>query len=130
VAGWLADRFKKQFVLASGYALAAVMALLIVAAPMTIWLLGIIFILSGMHVAIGETLEDSFCAELVGEEQHGMAFGVLATVNGVGDFLSSIIVGALWTVAGTSVAFGYSAVLFFLGALLVLRTRPVTTDGH
>ena len=130
VAGGLADRFKKQFVLAFGYALAAVMALLIVAAPMTIWLLGIIFVLSGMHVAIGETLEDSFCAELVGEEQHGMAFGVLATVNGIGDFLSSIIVGALWTAAGTSVAFGYSAVLFSLGALLVLRTRPATTDEH
>jgi homoserine dehydrogenase len=32
--------------------------------------------------------------------------------------------GALWTAAGTSVAFSYSAVLFFLGALLVLRTRP------
>jgi MFS family permease len=124
VAGWLADRFKKQYVLASGYALAAVMAVLIVAAPMTIGLLAIIFILSGMHVAIAETLEDSFCAELVGEEQHGMAFGVLATVNGIGDFLSSIIVGVLWTAMGTSVAFGYSAVLFALGALLVLRTRP------
>jgi MFS family permease len=130
VAGWLADHFKKQFVLASGYALAAVMAVLIVAAPMTIGLLGIIFILSGMYVAIEETLEDSFCAELVGEEQHGMAFGVLATVNGIGDFLSSIIVGALWTAMGTSVAFGYSAVLFCLGALLVLRTRPATTDEH
>jgi MFS family permease len=126
VAGGLADRFKKQYVLAAGYALAAVMAVLIVAAPMTIWLLGIIFILSGMHVAIGETLEDSFCAELVGEEQHGMAFGVLATVNGIGDFLSSVIVGALWTAFGTSVAFGYSAVLFSLGAVLVLRTRPAT----
>jgi MFS family permease len=124
VAGWLADRFKKQFVLAFGYALAAVMALLIVAAPMTIGLLGIIFVLSGIHVAIGETLEDSFCAELVGEEHHGMAFGVLATVNGVGDFLSSIIVGVLWTAFGTTAAFGYSAVLFTLGALLVLRIQP------
>ena len=124
VAGGFADRFKKQYVLAAGYALAAAMALLIVAVPMSIWLLGIIFILSGMYVAIEETLEDSFCAELVSEEQHGMAFGVLATVNGIGDFLSSIIVGALWTLAGTSVAFGYSAILFSLGALLVLRTRP------
>jgi MFS family permease len=124
VAGWLADHFKKQFVLAFGYALAAVMALLIVAAPMTIGLLGIIFILSGIYVAIEETLEDSFCAELVGEEHHGMAFGVLATVNGVGDFLSSIIVGVLWTAFGTAVAFGYSAVLFGLGALLVLRIQP------
>jgi MFS family permease len=123
VAGWLADHFKKQFVLAFGYALAAVMALLIVAAPMTIGLLGIIFILSGVYVAIEETLEDSFCAELVGEEHHGMAFGVLATVNGAGDFLSSIVVGVLWTVFGTAVAFGYSAVLFALGALLVLKIR-------
>ena len=102
MAGWLADRFKKHFVLAFGYGLAAVMALLIVTAPMTIGLLGIIFVLSGVYVAIEETLEDSFCAELVGEEHHGMAFGVLATVNGAGDFLSSIVVGALWTAFGTS----------------------------
>jgi MFS family permease len=121
LAGWLADRFKKSYVLACGYALAAVMALLIVAAPMTIGLLGIIFILSGIYVAIEETLEDSFCAELVNEEQHGMAFGVLATVNGIGDFLSSVIVGALWTGFGTTVAFTYSIVLFTVGAWFVLR---------
>jgi MFS-type transporter involved in bile tolerance (Atg22 family) len=72
-------------------------------------------------VAIEETGEDSFCAELVDERQHGMAFGVLATVNGAGDFLSSIIVGALWAGVGTAAAFGYSAVLFATGALLVLR---------
>ena len=76
-----------------------------------------------MYVAIEETLEDSFCAELVGEEHHGMAFGTLATVNGIGDFLSSIIVGVLWTAFGTDAAFTYSAVLFSLGALLVLRTN-------
>lgn len=50
-----------------------------------------------------------------------MALGVLATVNGGGDFLSSVVVGALWTAFGTSVAFGYSAVLFLAGALLVMR---------
>ena len=122
IAGWCADNFKKHFVLASGYALAAVMALLIIVAPLNVWTLSIVFVLSGIYVAIEETLEDSFCAELVGEEHHGMAFGVLATVNGAGDFLSSIVVGVLWTSFGTAAAFGYSAVLFALGALLVLRT--------
>lgn len=121
IAGWLADRFRKNLVLATGYALAAVMALLIIFLPLTVWTLCTIFILGGVYVAIEETLEDSFCAELVGEEHHGMAFGTLATVNGMGDFLSSIIVGALWTAFGTSVAFGYSAVLFAVGAVLVLR---------
>ena len=123
IAGWLADRFRKNLVLATGYALAAVMALAIIFFPLTVWTLGAIFILGGVYVAIEETLEDSFCAELVGEEHHGMAFGTLATVNGVGDFVSSIIVGALWTAFGTSAAFGYSAALFVAGALLVLRLR-------
>jgi hypothetical protein len=56
---------------------------------------------SGSHVGIEETLENSLCAELVDEAHHGMTFGVLATVNGIGDFLSSAIVGLLWSVAGT-----------------------------
>jgi len=52
-----------------------------------------------------------------------MGFGVLATVNGVGDFLSSLIVGVLWTAFGTSVAFAYSTVLFIAGAVLIWRAR-------
>ncbi len=123
VAGWLADRFSKQNVLAGGYFLAALMAVGIIAMPFTIWTLGLVFASGGVYVAIEETLEDSLCAELVEESHHGMAFGVLATVNGVGDFLSSMVVGVLWTAFGTSVAFGYSAALFAAGALLVLRSK-------
>jgi mannose/fructose/N-acetylgalactosamine-specific phosphotransferase system component IID len=66
-------------------------------------------------------LEDSLCAELVSKEHHGVAFGAMATVNGIGDFLSSVVVGALWSAFGTSVAFSYSAALSVLGAFLVLR---------
>lgn len=125
VAGWLADRFDKHYVLAGGYFLAAVMAVGVMVMPFTAWTLGLVFVFGGVYVAMEETLEDSFCAELVDESQHGMAFGVLATVNGAGDFVSSLVVGGLWTAFGTSVAFGYSAVLFTAGALLVLRVRSV-----
>jgi len=120
-AGWLADRCPKRLVLATGYALAAAMAVLIIVLPATVWTLILVFALGGIYVGIEETLEDSFCAELAGEEHHGMAFGVLATVNGVGDFLSSLVVGALWSAFNPSVAFAYSAILFGLGAALVLR---------
>jgi MFS family permease len=119
VAGYLADRFPKPKVLAAGYALAAAMTLIIILAPLNLWSLAVVFILGGVYVAIEETLEDSLCAELVAEEHHGMGFGVLATVNGMGDFLSSAIVGVLWTAFGVTVAFSYSAVLFLLGAALV-----------
>jgi MFS family permease len=129
VAGWLADNFKKNIMLATGYGLAAIMAILVIVAPMNVWLLGLIFVLAGIYSSIEETLEDSFCAELVTEEHHGMAFGVLATVNGVGDFLSSIIVGFLWTSFGTGIAFGYCAVLFSLGALLVLKIKTTASNA-
>jgi len=123
VAGWLADHFPKQRVLALGYGLAALMAVIVIFAPMNLPTLAVVFVLGGIYVAIEETLEDSLCAELVGEEHHGMAFGVLATVNGVGDFVSSIVVGVLWSAWGTSVAFSFSAVLFVAGAWLMFRVR-------
>jgi MFS family permease len=130
VAGWLADNFKKPLVLSAGYALGAVMAVLIITLPPTIWTFVLIFVLGGIYVGIEETLEDSLCAELVDEEHHGMAFGILATVNGIGDFLSSIVVGLLWTRFNTTVAFGYSAVLFALGSLLVWRTKSGPTSSR
>ena len=85
--------------------------------------LAVVFVLAGIYVATEEALEDSLAAELVDKEQHGMGFGALATVNGVGDFVSSIVVGALWTVWGTQVAFAYSTVLFAAGAVAVWRLR-------
>jgi MFS family permease len=121
--GWLADHFDKRRVLAASYALAACMAGAIILLPLNVVTLAVVFAAGGMYYAIEETLEDSLCAELVTEQQHGMAFGTLATVNGIGDFASSLIVGLLWTTFGTSAAFGYSAVLFVSGAILVLRLQ-------
>jgi MFS family permease len=123
VAGWLADRMRKNLLLALGYALAGGMAIAIILLPPSIWTFLLVFGAAGIYVAVEETVEDSLCAELVPTDHHGMAFGVLATVNGIGDFLSSIIVGAFWSAFGTPVAFGYSAVLFFTGALLVARLQ-------
>jgi MFS family permease len=121
VAGWLADRFRKNQVLAVGYSLAGVMTLLIIFLPASIWMLPLVFVLGGIYIATEETLEDSLCAELVDTNHHGMAFGVLATVNGIGDFVSSIMVGALWSAFGIGIGFSYSAILFFAGALLIAR---------
>lgn len=125
LAGWLADRFEKRLLLAAAYGLGAAMAGVVVAVPLGLGTLVAVFALGGIYVAGEETLEDSLTAELVREEEHGMAFGSLATVNGIGDFASSLVVGALWAQFGVAAAFGYSAVLFAAGAALALRVpRP------
>ena len=99
--GWLADRFPKNWLLSASVTRSRpLMTLSIILLPARLWTMALVFVLGGIQVGVEETLEDSFCAELVDEAHHGMAFGVLATVNGVGDFLSSIIVGALWSGVG------------------------------
>jgi MFS family permease len=124
LGGWLSDHVpQRRVVLAVGYGLAVVMALILVSAPKSVPLLAAVFALAGIVVGVEEALEDSLAAELVPQSQHGMAFGTLAAVNAVGDFASSFVIGLLWSVASPSLAFGLSGALFLLGSLLVLRTR-------
>lgn len=122
--GWLSDHVpQRKIVLAVGYFLAGITAILLCTSTHSIWVLGVIFILGGLYFGIVDALEDSVAAELVPKEQHGMAFGTLAAVNAVGDFLSSLLVGFLWSAVSVQAAFATSTVLFFAGAILVLRLR-------
>jgi MFS family permease len=124
VSGWLSDIVPhRKAILAGGYALAGVTAIFLTTTPASLWLLGGLFVLAGIYVGTEEALEDSLAAELIPREQHGMAFGTLAAVNAVGDFLSSLVVGFLWSTVSARAAFSFSAVLFFLGAILILRLR-------
>jgi MFS family permease len=124
LSGWISDYVPwRKVILAAGYALAGLTAIILAAAPSSLWLLGVIFLLAGLYVGTEEALEDSLAAELIPKEQHGMAFGTLAAVNAVGDLLSSLLVGFLWAAVSVRAAFTASAVLFFLGAFLILRLK-------
>jgi MFS family permease len=129
LSGWLSDHVpSRKAVLAAGYALAGITAILLCTGTHSLPLLIIIFILAGLYIGTEEALEDSLAAELVPKDQHGMAFGTLAAVNAVGDFLSSLLVGLLWSAFNVQTAFAASALLFFAGAVLILRLRePVTS---
>ncbi|HWP85679.1 MAG TPA: hypothetical protein VNN17_10845 [Terriglobia bacterium] len=52
-----------------------------------------------------------------------MAFGTLAAVIAIGGFVSSIVLGLLWSRFSPAVAFGTTAILFWSGAWLVFRLR-------
>jgi MFS family permease len=123
-SGWLSDHVpNRKIVLASGYALAAATACLLATGTRSLPLIALIFALAGIYIGTEEALEDSLAAELVAPERHGMAFGTLAAVNAIGDFVSSLLVGLLWSKASVQAAFGVSAALFLAGAILILRLR-------
>lgn len=122
-AGALGDRFSKRSVLAAGYALAALMSLGFLFAPSSVPALAALFGIAGIYIATEEALEKSLAAELLPIELRGSGFGVMATVNGVGDFVSSILVGLLWSAVAPAAGFLYAAVLSVAGAVLIFRLR-------
>jgi lipoprotein signal peptidase len=53
------------------------------------------------------------------ENQHGIGYGMLSTTKGVGYFLSSIVVGTLWTYISPGAGFLFGAVLSFSAAIIL-----------
>lgn len=124
ISGWLSDHVSnRKLVLAAGYVLAGLTAVLLTISPHSLWILGGIFAIAGIYEGTKEALEDSVAAELILKEQHGMAFGTLAAVNAVGDFMSSMLVGFLWAAVSVKAAFSVTAILSILGAVIILRLR-------
>ena len=118
--GYIADRLSPRSLLAVGYGLGAVTALLAALATPSLAFLLLLFSVAGFTLAFADTLESTVTARLVDKDLRGTAFGVLATVNGIGDLLSSSLVGVVWTVIGAGAAFGGAAVLCGAGALIMI----------
>ena len=78
---------------------------------------------------IQDTLEGATTGSLAPQAQRGLAFGLLGATNGVGDLISSAVVGLLWT-AYPWLGFGYAAVLMALGAFVTHRTSSRLVAGE
>ena len=118
-AGALGDRIGKRGLLALGYLTGAVTYAGFIFVTPTIAVLVILFGLEGVHAAMQQSLEKSMAAELLPAKARGSGFGVLATVNGIGDLVSSIAVGVLWSSVSPNAGFLYAGILTLAGALLI-----------
>jgi len=125
--GVLADRMNKRTLLAAGYAMGAVtgfgVAALFAARVANLPVLFIVFAWAGLYIGFEKPLEAALTADLVARESRGTAYGLLGSVNGVGDLVASALVGMLWTLVSPQVAFAAAGVLMMCGAALVLAQR-------
>ncbi|MDQ4103743.1 MAG: MFS transporter [Actinomycetota bacterium] len=67
------------------------------------------FALAGVGIGCAETAEHAAVAAFAPPEIRGSAFGLLATVQAIGNVAASVIAGLLYTVASAAVAFTYLA---------------------
>jgi MFS family permease len=125
--GVLADRIGATPVLVAGYALGAVTALLTAFAfwhgSDSLVLLCIVFAAAGLYVAVQEALEATVTAGMVPERMLGTGYGALGTVNGAAKFISSSMVGLIWTALAPQAAFAAAALLMAAGTFVLARTR-------
>jgi MFS family permease len=122
-SGLLADRFPKNHVLAIGYSIAVIPAIALMWPGASFVKFAIVFGFSGLYMGVWETLENSAAATLLPASVRGVGFGVLAAVNGLGDFISSVLVGFLWIISPVW-AMLFVMVMSLTGAAIIARTKP------
>jgi MFS family permease len=121
--GVLADTYSKRFILSLGFALFGFLCLGFVFADGTEWLLIALFALNGIYTAIIESSQPALASTLIPDDQHGTGFGVMSSVDGLGDFLSSIAMGIVWTAISPNVGFVVAGVLALVSAALLYGMR-------
>lgn len=112
--GYVSDYIDRKKLLAVfGFGLFGLVNIVLIftQAQMMLWI--IIFFSAGWSLGTVSTLEKSYAAQLLPEETRGTGFGVLQGIDGLGDLLSSIIVGMLWNFISPEAAFVYAALLSF-----------------
>lgn len=107
--GALADRIGRRPVLVAGYALAAATTLAFALLPASPWPMVLLFVASGVTIAAQEVAEKALAVELLSPQVRGVGLGVLAATNGLGDLVSSALVGTLWSLSPAGPALGFCA---------------------
>lgn len=127
-AGWIADRIGARLVFAAGVALFAVAYAVFALAGPDVIVLGTAFVIAGIAIGAVETGENAAVATLAPGGRRGSAFGLLAGIQSLGDFVASAVVGLIWTIAGPAAAFG-AATLAMLASLATLLAGAQSPTG-
>lgn len=118
--GHLGDRRAKLPILVGGYVLGVGTNLLLAIMGGSLDWLVLAIVLSGVYIAVEETLEKATAADMLPRELRSLGFGILACVNAVGDMASSLYVGFLLEAGYTELPFAIAAILGGLGVAWML----------
>ncbi|MEA2195410.1 MAG: hypothetical protein QOG42_1844 [Solirubrobacteraceae bacterium] len=121
-AGRHSDRRRPVQVLVAGTAAFGGAYVVLAVTGASVPILAVGFALAGIGIGCVETAEHAAVASLAPEQLRGSAFGLLATVQSLGNFAASTIAGLLWTFVSPAAAFIYAAVWMLVAAVAFMAT--------
>lgn len=131
-AGALADRLGRRRVLVAGIVLFAVACAGFAFGSPNVGTLAALFVAVGVSAGLVETGQSAHVAELLEPAIRRRGFGLVGLVDGVGDLVSSVVVGVLFTVTSPAWGFVYAGVLSAAGALVLTfppHSGPTAREG-
>jgi MFS family permease len=123
--GNLSDKIgRKKMIFAGWIVYAAVyIGFAFAGTPQVAWIL---FVIYGVYFGLTEGVEKALVADMVAEDKRGTAYGFYNLFYGITVLPASILFGFLWSNVGVKTAFGVSAGISVLAAILFLGVK---TDG-
>ena len=141
IVGWLSDIFGRKAVLVPGLLLLAVLSFLLGGSGPGLFLI-VIVALMGTFLYGDQPILTALALDVVGDEVPTTVLGILSLERFLLSAASPLIAGVLYDhglnigqleLAGPEATFSYVAVLFVIGAVILLLTplpRPTHAPGH
>ena len=124
--GNLSDKIgRKKMIVAGWIVYAAVyIGFAFVGAAWQAWAL---FIIYGVYFGLTEGVEKALVADMVSEEKRGTAYGFYNLAYGITVLPASLLFGFLWSSVGVKTAFGVSAAISIIAAVMFLKVNTNPT---
>ena len=96
----------------------------------SVWQAWALFIIYGVYFGLTEGVEKALVADMVSEEKRGTAYGFYNLFYGITVLPASLLFGFLWSQVGVKTAFGASAVISIIAAILFLKINTDSTNAE
>ena len=123
--GAMSDRYGRSPMMAIGLAGSGIISLFMPVLPSVIWL-AVLYTLSTILWGLSEPAETAMVAELAGDEQLGVGYGVYDFVENLGFAIGPLLGGLLYDKVGTGMPFFLNGIILIFSAgwvLLFLRQK-------
>ncbi len=128
-AGSLSDRIGRRPVIAASFLLYALICIGFVYADGFSRVLGL-FVLYGIFVAVDESVNKAYIADMVDNKTRGIALGAYNTAVGALYLPASALFGVVWVSFGAGAAFGCAAAIATIaGILIAVQSEKIGRPG-